>query len=92
MPAGRRAWRKQARPLWNCGLCRDVMEISAACRPVNSQTADAPLGPPQLRETDQKGLITTRITMIAAAMPGTSFSIRSVLPVTRLSPRASRFA
>lgn len=40
----------------------------------------------------QNGLATTNITMMAAAMPGTSFNSRNCLPVSFRSPRASFFA
>ena len=40
----------------------------------------------------QNGLATTNITMMAAAMPGTSFNRRNCLPVSLRSPRASFFA
>lgn len=40
----------------------------------------------------QNGLATTNITMMAAAMPGTSFKRRNCLPVSLRSPRASFFA
>ena len=40
----------------------------------------------------QKGLITTRITISAAATPGTSLSIRKALPDKARSPLASFLA
>lgn len=44
------------------------------------------------RRNRQNGLATTNITMMAAAMPGTSFNKRNCLPVSLRSPRASFFA
>lgn len=42
-------------------------------------------------EYDQNGLTITRMTMTAAAMPGTSLISRNCLPVSLRSPRASFF-
>ncbi len=73
-PDGRWAWGKQTR----CGR---------GARKANIRISGLALALPAAR-VNQNGFTTTRMMMIAAATPGTSFSMRNRLPVSLRRPCA----